>query len=109
MSPDELLRDPRLQRVVAAAEWPLAPERYAAHVSRFSSGPSQSGPLDNLRLDHLWLACSAAAGEARAVTRIVERHFARAAAAVRAIDPATADEALQRVRTKLFVAGKIAD
>jgi len=91
----------------------VAPERFAAHVARHASADR---PLAMLRLDHLWLACAAADGSAAAIERIVANEFERAATAVRALGgPAgLADEALQRVRTLLFVGSgartpKIAD
>jgi RNA polymerase sigma-70 factor, ECF subfamily len=104
---DPVLRDAMAAAEAAAPGIRVAPERFAAHVARHA-GPDRA--LAALRLDHLWLACAASDGDAAAIARIVAHCFERAAGAVRALGgPAgLADEALQRVRTLLFVgtAGK---
>lgn len=81
----------------------VEPARFVAHVARWI--PPDRPPreaLAALRLDHLYLACAAAEGQAAAIALIEARCFGSAAAALRGVGP-IADEALQRVREHLFV------
>ena len=86
----------------------IATERFAAHVAgwlRPDEDPQRA--LGQLRLDHLWIACAAADGNAAAIALIEARHLDRAIAALHSMAN-VADEALQRVRELLFVKGRIA-
>jgi RNA polymerase sigma-70 factor (ECF subfamily) len=82
----------------------VPPERFAAHVARWlRTDEDPRRALAQLRVDHLWIACAAAAGDAAAIALVEARHLDRAIAALRSMQD-VADEALQRVRELLFVA-----
>jgi RNA polymerase sigma-70 factor, ECF subfamily len=106
---DELERalDAALGR--ARATWPsveLSPEVFVAELGRrLPAGLTPREALGEMRVEELWLTCAAARGDAGAVVLIETHYFGKARAALAGIrgGGAIVDEALQRLRTSLFV------
>jgi RNA polymerase sigma-70 factor, ECF subfamily len=93
----------------ARAAWPsvvLPPEVFVAELARrLPAGLAPLEALGALRVEELWLTCAAARGDAGAVALLEAHYFDKARAALGGIrgGGAVVDEALQRLRTALFV------
>lgn len=94
MNPGDLYRRGR----EAWAEIDVPEDRFTAYVAERAADAERAGDL--------YIACACAAGDPVALRRFEERHFADVKAAIARVTSETivADEALQRLRQRLFVA-----
>lgn len=90
----------------AHPEVQLPAEALARHLGRCAGADDPVRAVSEARAEDVYLACAATLGDPRALRIVEADHMAGARKAVMCLDApqATRDEALQQLRTKLFVA-----